>query len=113
MLKHIKPKDILEFLLFGVALVVLFIVCGMENAPLPVLLPTLGLVSLILWITWFCIVAYERKQRAEKPKLKMMHNGEWHDLVEVEYVPKRQDFPIYDQDNDPQDLGYNNTKENI
>lgn len=106
MLKHIKPKDIVEFFLFGLIAVAVFIVCGMENAPLSILLPTAGIVALFLWLIWFGIVIHERNQTAKKPKLKMMHNGEWHDVVEVEYVPQRQDFPIYDQDNDPQDPGY-------
>jgi hypothetical protein len=112
-LKHIKPKDILEFLLYGLAFVALIVVCGLENAPLGILLPVLVIVALPLWIGWFVLVAYERKKRAGQPRLKMMHNGEWLDVVEVEYVPQRRDIPIYDQFNDPQDPGYiDYTKEN-
>lgn len=101
MFKHIKPKDILEFILLGVAVIVLLVVGGMENQPLPVLLPTLGWIAVILWVTWFIVIARERKQRAENRKLHLFRNGEWQEVDPVSpALPTRRQAQFYDQDED-------------
>lgn len=109
MLKHIKPKDILEFLLFGALIVLLLFVCSIVTAPLPVLLWTLLPLAAVLWVIWFIVVVYERNKRAKAPGLKIFRNGEWIDVQTGEaFQPTRRQAQFYDQDNDPHDT---NTKE--
>lgn len=97
---HIKPKDLLEFFLFGLIVVALLVLCSLESAPLPILLWTLLPIAGVLWIVWFIMLALERKKEARR-RLKIYRNGEWVDTDD--FVPHPRIAQFYDQDNDPHD----------
>ncbi|AWN03282.2 hypothetical protein PBI_CAMILLE_35 [Microbacterium phage Camille] len=77
-LKHIKPRDILEFFLYGIGIVALILIAGyLESAPLGAALWVAVILAVALWIVWFVIVARQRKQENAEPTLWMMQNGLW------------------------------------
>ena len=101
MLKHIRPKDVVEFLLIGLAVTVLIIVAGiLESAPLGIALWLAVALAVILWVTWFIIVGIQRNNDSRRPKLKILRNGQW---VDVEHVSDlstpRRPVQLFDQDN--------------
>lgn len=118
MLKHIKPIDIVEFLLFGIGFLALIILAGfLESAPLGITVWVAVGLAFFLWLTFFVLRARQRAAEAAKPKLKMMHNGQWLDVAVIEQLnhSPRRPVQIFDQDADAiQHLDFeqtNNTKE--
>lgn len=106
MLKHIKPKDILEFFLFALAFIAIIAVAGfLESAPISIALWVAAGLGVILWITWFIVVAVQRKREAKRPTLKIMHNGKWVDvdsqvgaqLMAQHYASPRRPLEVFDQ----------------
>lgn len=100
MLKHITPKDVVEFILFGLAIVAMIVVAGIiESAPITLSVWIVVVLAAILWFTWIVLVARERNREARRPKLKMMWNGQWVDVDSLSPVntPRRQ-VQFFDQD---------------
>ena len=78
MLKHIKPRDIVEFFLFGLIFVALIGFAGfLETAPLSLTMLVALVVGLGLWITWFILVVRQRAREHRRPDLKIMVDGKW------------------------------------
>lgn len=100
MLKHIKPRDILEFFLFGIGILALIVLAGfLESAPLSVSIWVAVVLSVALWIVWFVLIAKERNKEAAAPKLKIMRNGQWVDVMTGDTSPRtRREARIFDQD---------------
>lgn len=67
MLKHITPKDLVEFLGFGLGFVVLIILAGsLEAAPLGIAILFAIVAAFVLWVVWAIIVIRDRKGSAGK-----------------------------------------------
>lgn len=87
MLKHIKPRDIVEFLLFAVGFVALVTLAAfLESAPLSLSLWIAVALGVVLWIIWGILVIREREKEARKPRLKIMRNGTWEDVMGLDDV---------------------------
>ena len=106
MLMHIKIRDILEFFLFALGFLAIIAVAGfLETAPLAIALWVGAGLGIILWITWFIVVALQRKREAKRPTLKIMHNGEWVDvdspigvqLLAQQYRRPQRPLELFDQ----------------
>lgn len=101
MLKHIKPIDIVEFLLFGFGFLALIILAGfLESAPLGITIWVAIGLAFLLWILFAVLRARQRSAEAAKPRLKMMHNGQWLDVAVIEQIQQspRRPVQIFDQD---------------
>lgn len=100
MLKHIKPRDLIEFFLFGLAFLALVVVAGyLESTPVGTAIWVAVVLAIVLWITWFLLVARDRNRDAARPKLKMMRNGEWVDVDTLVDPANLQPAQFFDQDN--------------
>ncbi|QCG77533.1 hypothetical protein SEA_DIZZYRUDY_36 [Microbacterium phage DizzyRudy] len=78
MLKHIKPRDIVEFFLFAFVIMVLILVTGvLESAPLEQAVLVAIPLAIALWLTWFILIARERARDHRRPDLKIMVDGKW------------------------------------
>ena len=101
MLKHIKPKDLIEFFLFGFVFVAIIVISGfLEAAPLSLGLLIAAAIGLILWVLWFALVARDRRREAKAPVLWMSNGKTW---VAQDGSGRIQPFtrrvqPIFDQD---------------
>jgi Zn-dependent protease with chaperone function len=102
-LKHIKPRDILEFILFGFGFLALVLIAAfLESGPIALILWVAVSLGFILWIIFAVIVARQRAAEAAKPRLKMMHNGQWMDVAVIEQLNNspRRPVQLFDQDED-------------
>lgn len=111
MLKHIKPKDVIEFFLIALGFMALMVVASiLESAPLGIALWLAVALSVILWIAWWVVVVIQRNKETQKPKLKIMSNGEWVDVdspngaaaLASAYSTPRRPIQLFDQDNKEQ-----------
>lgn len=115
MFKHLKPKDIIEFLAFGLGFVALIVIAGfLESSPIGISMWIAVVLALLLWIVWAIIVINDRKAQAATPRLKIMRNGQWVDVtpsIAREFTgnsPRRDQIGVYDQDEDAiRHLDYN------
>ena len=109
MFKHLKPRDIVEFLLFGLGFLALIVIAGfLENAPIGISMWVAVVLALALWIVWAIIVINDRKREAAAPKLYIMKNGVWAEVVNGQQPATRREARIFDQDADViQHLDYN------
>ena len=95
MLKHSKPRDIVEFFLFGLIFVALIGFAGfLETAPLSLTMLVALVVGLGLWITWFILVVRQRAREHRRPDLKIM------EAFTAGYLQPKSATPvqIFDQD---------------
>jgi len=100
MLKHLKPRDILEIMLFVICFISIFAFAGYLNtAPLGVAMWMAGALAVILWVAYILVVAHQRRQEANRPILWMKINGKWiaQDGTGREH-PMYKSEPIFDQD---------------
>ena len=109
MFKHLKPRDIVEFLLFGLGFLALIVIAGfLENAPIGISMWVAVVLALALWIVWAIIVINDRKNQAKAPKLFITKNGVWAEVVSGAPTTRRE-ARIFDQDEAAiQDLDFNN-----
>lgn len=101
MLKHLKPRDILETLLFLVCFIALFAFAGyLETAPLGISLWMAGGLAVVLWIVYIVVVARQRHQEQNQPTLWMAVNGYWvaQDGSGRSFPMQKTVQPIFDQD---------------
>lgn len=101
MLKHLKPRDILEVLLFLIGFIAIFAFAGyLETAPLGYAMWMAGILAVILWIVYIAIVAHQRKEEVNKPTLWMVVDGYWvaQDGSGRRFPTKKTTQPIFDQD---------------
>lgn len=108
MFKHLKPKDIIEFLAFGLGFVALIVIAGfLESSPIGISMWVAVILALMLWIVWAIIVVNDRKRQAAIPKLMIMQNGVWAEVAPVQPTTRRE-ARIFDQDEDAiRHLDYN------
>ena len=95
MLKHIKPRDIVEFFLFGLIFVALIGFAGfLETAPLSLTMLVALVVGLGLWITWFILVVRQRAREHRRPDLRVA------EAFTAAYLQPKSATPvqIFDQD---------------
>lgn len=106
-MKNLKPRDILQVLLFLLCFITIFAVAGyLETAPISVALWLGGLLAIVLWIAYIIVVAVQRNQEANRIKLKVMANGKWVEVDSPEgifalsraYGAKNPQVEIFDQD---------------
>lgn len=75
------PRDIIEVILFLVAFIALFALAGyMETAPIEITMWLAAIVSILLWVVYILVVAYQRNKEANRPRLKIMYKGQWVDV---------------------------------
>jgi len=87
MLRNLKPRDILEVLLFLICFITIFAVASyLETAPLSIALWLGGLMAVLLWIAYIIVVSVQRNREASRMKLKIMSNGKWVDVDSPEGV---------------------------
>lgn len=101
MLKHLKPRDILEVVLFLVCFTAIFAFAGyLDNAPLGTAMWMAGLLAVILWVAYIIIVAQQRKAEDTRPILWMKVNGKWiaQDGTGREHPMHQKEQPVFDQD---------------
>ena len=78
MLKNLKPRDILEVLLFLICFIAIFAVAGViETAPLSIALWLGGGLAIILWIAYIIVLAVQRNNELNRQTLWMAVNGHW------------------------------------
>lgn len=98
-MKHLKLRDILEFLMWSFAIIALIALAGfLESAPLGITMWVAVILAVILWIVWGVLVIRERNAAASAPKLKIMHNGQWVDVAEIQSDIRPISQPLFDQD---------------
>ena len=109
MLKHIKPKDVIEFFLIALGFMALMVVASiLESAPLGIALWLAGALSVILWIAWWVVVVIQGNK--ENRALKIMVNGKWEDvdspagaaMLAQTYSTPRRPIQLFDQDDKEQ-----------
>lgn len=94
---HLKPRDIVEFLFFGMLIAGLIVGSAVfESSPTSSIVWVAIFGSIILWIVYIAIVIHQRKVEHRRPKLKMNVNGQWVD-VDTLSTPRRP-VQLFDQD---------------
>lgn len=97
MLKHIKPRDIIQFMLTGFSFLALILIAGfLETAPIALAIWVAVGLATALWIVWIILVARDRREEL-RPRLMIMRNGEWVDVDDAAKTHSRE-HPIFDQD---------------
>ena len=100
MLKNIKPKDVVEFFLFGLAFLALIVIAGyLDSAPIGQAIWVAVGLAVVLWLIWLALVARDRNRETARPKLKMMRNGQWVDVdTRVDPSNLQRTAQFFDQD---------------
>lgn len=106
-MKHIKPKDIVEFMVFGLLVALLIFVSGyLESTPIYQGVIVAGVLASILWIIWGVLTYRDRR-----PRLMVWIDGRgWVDTSENDETyedvflhpkaVKLRQTQLYDQDAD-------------
>jgi 4-hydroxybenzoate polyprenyltransferase len=100
-MRHLKPRDIVESLLFLICFTALFAFAGyLETAPLGLSMWMAGGLAIVLWIAYILIVVHQRKIEERRPILWMKINGKWvaQDGTGRIHPMHQNEQPIFDQD---------------
>lgn len=77
-MRHLTIRDILEIILFAVGFLALCAIVGfLETAPITVAIWVAASASILLWIAYVFVTAYQRSKEAARRTLWIMHNGQW------------------------------------
>jgi len=104
-MKHLKPRDILEILLFLICFITIFALAGyLETAPISSALWLGGGFAIVMWAAYIITVSAQRKREAARMRLKIMSDGVWVDVDTPEGVLalsrayKKPNVQLFDQD---------------
>jgi len=100
-MKHLKPRDILETILFLLCFIAIFGLAGhLETAPMAVVMWMGGGMGIVLWVAYFIIVAQQRKAEVNRQTLWMAVNGYWvaQDGSGRKFPMQKTTQPLFDQD---------------
>lgn len=107
---HIKPKDIVEFLLIGILVVALIFLAGfLETAPLGITMWVAVFLAVLLWIAWGVLVILQRREEDKPlvtmPELWVSNGKEWVSMSDptkkrpfVSRADSRRAATIFDQE---------------
>lgn len=77
-MRHLKPRDIVEALLFLTCFTALFALAGfLETAPLGLSMWMAAIVAVVLWIAYLIVVIRQRTQDINRQTLWMAVDGHW------------------------------------
>ncbi len=103
-MKHITPRDIVEFFLFGLGVVLLIILAAvLESTPVGISFWFAAILAVGLWVFWFYLVIRDRKKEALKSVIWVANATHWvaqDGSGRTIPLKKKPEPPVFDQDAD-------------
>lgn len=96
---HLKPRDIVEMLLFIIGFVSIFAIAGyLETAPLALTMWLVGIIATALWVCYVILVVHQRKKESAMPVLWIRQDGRWISIPGGRVKPSSENIENFNQE---------------